>query len=250
MTGLAKVVALLLLTLLLCVATTAFQPDSWTSVGTLMGYPIVQCAQEDARGLIAIGQVNAAGVVVIAQAGYGLIAFAQVGAGVLFGIGQGMGGLVTFGQLSLGLFFALGQLALSIQGLGQVAIFSRSWFTEMSQELTELLKFRFEGNTLPESKVTTKHDPSVRHQPSDRWPASLLGTLRRPDAPRTMVLGEHHIRVEYDRITIQTPSGEVVHQIEDSDGGVVQLSYSQHARRLGWLWRLLGGSPVEHRLHA
>ena len=250
MAGLAKIVALILLTLALLIVTTEFHPDSWTSVGEFMGYPVVQIAQEGARGVIAIGQVDAAGAVVIAQAGYGLIAFAQVGAGVLFGIGQGMGGLVSFGQLSLGFFFALGQLAFGAQSIGQVGVISRDWLGEMSAELTELLRLRFQGNQEPEPEVTTEEDPSARPQGSNVWPDALLAHLKLPERPLTLALSDgRSVTAEVDRVVVRDASGATAHTVEDSDGGVVQLSRSQHRRRLGWLFQMFGGSAFEHRLH-
>jgi hypothetical protein len=117
-----KLVAWIVLVTGLLVIFTRYAPgEKIASQSSLAGYPLVSIAQEDARGVIAIGQ-TAYGVVVLAQGGGGVITFAQGGVGVLFGLGQGIVGLIAFCQIGIGLLFILAQLGGGVFCLGQVVV--------------------------------------------------------------------------------------------------------------------------------
>lgn len=142
MVGLAKILCCVVVTTVGLAIFTLY--DDGTSVARFMGYPVVAVAQKSPVGLIAVGQVDARGVIVLAQNGYGLVTIAQGGVGLIFGVGQLMGGLVAIAQVGIGLFFFLGQMGGGISGLGQLAGRNRGgdYFREMNREFGELLAFR------------------------------------------------------------------------------------------------------------
>jgi len=142
MLGLAKVVGCVVVTTLGLALFTQYHDG--VSNTRVCGYPVVAVAQFGATGLIAMGQVNARGLIVLAQNGYGLVAVTQGGVGLLFGLGQLVGGLVVIAQGGLGLLFFLGQFGFGASGLGQAAGINRGreYFKEMNAEFGELLSFR------------------------------------------------------------------------------------------------------------
>jgi hypothetical protein len=143
MVGALKIFGIVIVTSLGLAVFTQYQDG--VSVNGLFGeIPVVAAAQKNAFGLIALGQVNARGVIVIAQNGYGLITLAQGGVGLLFGVGQLMAGMMVIGQLGLGLLFFLGQVGFGACGTGQLAGYARGaeYLKEMSAEFNELLSFR------------------------------------------------------------------------------------------------------------
>jgi hypothetical protein len=150
MRGLIKIVLLVWLSLAGLLFFTNYDHDRKAGLReartTIAGYPVIAIAQKQPRGLIAVGQVNAVGVVTIAQLGWGLIGFNQGGAGLIFGLGQGSLGLVVIAQGGLGLFFFLGQMGLGINALGQGVFRFRGWdlLKEMSAEFSALLAWRGE----------------------------------------------------------------------------------------------------------
>ena len=142
MVGLAKILGCVIVTTLGLALFTHYEGGQ--SVTHVLGYPVVAVAQKSPTGLIAIGQVNARGIIVLGQMGFGLVTVAQGGVGLLFGVGQLMGGVVAIAQVGIGLFFFLGQLGFGASGIGQVAGINRggSYFKEMSAEFGELLSLR------------------------------------------------------------------------------------------------------------
>ena len=148
MKGLLKIVGLVWLSLLGLVIFTNYEPDRLDSRTKIAGYPVVSIAQKEARGWIAIGQVDARGIVVVAQLGFGLIGFCQGGVGLIFGLGQGVGGLVVIAQAGLGLFFFMGQVGGGLNSLGQGVYKFRGWdlIKAMSVEFSALLSWRGEGS--------------------------------------------------------------------------------------------------------
>ncbi len=144
MVGLLKIIGLILLTTFGLALTTEYRPESLDARAEVLGYPVVSIKQMRPRGLIAIGQVDARGVLVISQLGFGVVAITQAGAGLLFMLGQVGGALVMIGQLGIGLLFFLGQVGGGIQAGGQ-GVFGRrpkQYLSSMSNELSELLSFR------------------------------------------------------------------------------------------------------------
>jgi hypothetical protein len=142
MVGLGKILGCVLLTVLgLAIFT---QYDGASSVSQIAGYPVISVAQKAPVGLIAIGQFQARGVIVVAQVGWGVVSVVQGGVGLLFGLGQAVGGLVVVAQVGLGLLFFLGQVGFGLQGLGQAAGINRglAYFKEMNAEFNQLLSFR------------------------------------------------------------------------------------------------------------
>lgn len=151
MVGLIKIVACLVVTTLGLALFTHYQDG--VSVSRFLGYPVAAVAQKSPMGLIALGQVDARGVIVLAQNGYGLVTVAQGGVGILFGVGQLMAGTVAIAQVGLGLLFFLGQMGFGFSGTGQLAGYSRGgeYFKEMSAEFNELLSFRSKPRSKPRS---------------------------------------------------------------------------------------------------
>ena len=142
MTSFFKLVAVVVVTTLGMVALTEFD-GTGNSVTRIFGVPLVSVAQDGARGVIALGQTDAMGVVVFAQVGMGVISFCQGGVGILFFLGQAGAALLAIGQAGIGLFFFLGQVGGGIQALGQGVFVSRaaSYFSQMNEEFNELLSF-------------------------------------------------------------------------------------------------------------
>ena len=143
MVGVLKIFGCVVVTAMgLCLCT---EFHEGASVNRLFGQiPVVAVAQKNAMGLIALGQVNARGVIVIAQNGYGLVTLAQGGAGILFGIGQLMVGLLVVAQLGLGALFFLGQVGFGACGTGQAAGYKRgaAYLRAMNAEFNGVLRFR------------------------------------------------------------------------------------------------------------
>jgi hypothetical protein len=117
--------------------------DGIQSVTRVAGYPVVSMAQGNAKGLIAIGQYNAWGILVLGQNGYGVVAVVQGGVGLIFGLGQAVAGLLIIAQVGIGLFFFLGQMGGGAQAAGQGVWRkpSKGHFKAMGDELTEVLRF-------------------------------------------------------------------------------------------------------------
>lgn len=137
-----KLVAIVFVTTLAMAVLTVVD-GSGNSTARIFGVPLVSVMQDGARGIIALGQTDAMGVLVIAQAGMGIVAFCQIGLGVLFFLGQGGAGLFAICQIGIGLFFFVGQLGGGLQARGQGVFFNRAgtYFEEMNKEFGELLSF-------------------------------------------------------------------------------------------------------------
>ena len=156
MTGLLKVVGVVIATALMLALFTVYQPASadggLVAQTRVLGLPVVALGQTGALGWIGIGQV-ASGVLVLAQGGVGVVTFAQGGVGLVFGIGQGMVGMMAIAQIGVGAFAFMGQLGLGAQAIGQGVFKSRgrAYFEELSAELSEVLSFRGEpaGAAIP-----------------------------------------------------------------------------------------------------
>lgn len=144
MKGLAKLVAVITVTVLGLALLTRYEDDRLDSRTRVAGYPVISIAQVGAKGWIGIGQAGIQGVITYAQAGVGLVTFAQGGVGVIFGVGQAMAGLVAIAQIGVGLLFFLGQLGGGVQAHGQLVlgIKIKDYLTEMNEEFDELLSFR------------------------------------------------------------------------------------------------------------
>jgi hypothetical protein len=136
-------VAVVLVTTLGMAALTEFD-GTGNSTARIFGVPLVSVMQDGARGIIALGQADAVGMLVIAQGGMGLVAFCQVGIGLLFFLGQAGAGLFAVAQVGIGLFFVAGLFGAGIQAAGLVVFYSRvgAYFDEMNKEFGELLSFR------------------------------------------------------------------------------------------------------------
>lgn len=118
----------------------------------LFGYPLVAYGN-GAVGIIALGQANVWGVIVIAQFGGGAVALTQIGFGLLFGVSQLSAGLITIAQGGVGLLGFLGQIGAGSVAAGQGVIgyagaggaISRkgaSYVRELADELGEVLALR------------------------------------------------------------------------------------------------------------
>lgn len=139
-----RLLGIILLTAFGLVLFTQYEGSSLNSVSRVLGYPVVSIAQSGARGVLAVGQVNAVGVLVISQLGAGVVAFTQGGAGLVFALCQLGFSLVVIGQLGIGVFWFLGQVGVGSTALGQAVYRRRTKeeLAELNAELTEVLRFR------------------------------------------------------------------------------------------------------------
>lgn len=252
MSGVMKIVGLVLLTVMGCVLTTSYEAGSFTSSTRLLGYPVVHIAQSGAQGWIAIGQVNAQGLIALGQNAWGLVTFAQGGVGILFGLGQGMAGLVAIGQVGISLFFAMGQLAFGMQAIGQLGVKSRDYLKEMSAEFSEVLAYRYHATIglipAPRQKLTDAPEPELDHAHDfGAWPEALASRMKA--ASETVELKLEDALLEITGTRLRVTHGGNQHVLEDSGDAVVQLSRSRTPRVGAWFFKLIGRDPHDHRLH-
>lgn len=250
MTGLLKILGVMFLTLFGLILLTSYEPGTFTSVSRIAGFPVIEISQEGARGWIAIGQVDARGVIVFAQVGVGLVAFVQAGAGLFFCIGQGAASMVMFGQAGIGLSFFLGQVGVGVQAWGQAAYKSRPHLKLLSAEFSELLALRYKAGRFSRTQLESKAVPAESDSAPlpGSWPEGMLNALTHRGSGASIALEDGVLRVETYRFVFEGKGGEVL-VIDEANPAVVQLSRSQRPRKWAALLTLFGKDPWQHWGH-